>query len=106
MDRHPAQPLDEGGVPDPRVVVADGVRREVGKAVEEVAPGAGAAHPRAATLLEIEDEIESVRDEVPAEDAVDFGGTRIPGDGGRNGTRGHPGSVPSAKVHRVPRRTP
>ena len=43
------------------------------------------------TFFEIEDEIESVRDEVPAEDGVDFGGARLPGNGGRNRTCGHPG---------------
>ena len=78
VDRHPAEPLEESRIRHPRVVMPDGVCREIGKAVQKHSSGAGAAHPGAVAFVEIEHQIEPVRNEVPAEYVVDFGGVRGP----------------------------
>ena len=85
--RHPVQDLQELRVLHLRVVVADGLGREEGAEVEEVASRAGVVQPGPLALLVVEDDVVAVGEDAAAEDPVDLGG----GDGGE-GRKRHIGS--------------
>ena len=71
--RHPVQDLLEVRVLELRVIEADGVRGEEGAEVEDLTAAPGVVDPGAVASLEIDDEIEAVREDVPCEHGVDVG---------------------------------
>ncbi len=71
--RRPAQHRLEPRILELRVVVADGVRGEEGAEVEDLAPAARVVDPHAVAALEIDDEVEAVREDVACEHGVHVG---------------------------------
>ena len=70
--RHPVQHLEELGVAQLGVVVADRIRREEHAEVEELAAAARVVEPRAVAALEVEHEVVAVREQVAREHGVNF----------------------------------